>query len=70
MHRLRDSCAVLISQDSFYRPLTDAERKDVTGFNFDHPDAFDSAALMDCVYALKVRVCYRGWAGLVWLGAV
>jgi len=53
MHRLHDSCAVIIHQDSFYRPLSDEERKDVANYNFDSPDAFDSQALMDCVMKLK-----------------
>jgi uridine kinase len=54
MHRLHDSCAVIIHQDSFYRCLSEAERRDVGNYNFDSPDAFDNAVLMECISQLKV----------------
>ncbi|KAI8466809.1 MAG: putative uracil phosphoribosyl transferase [Monoraphidium minutum] len=53
MHRLHDRCAVIIHQDSFYRGLTAAERADVANYNFDSPDAFDNAVLMECIRQLK-----------------
>ena len=59
MHRLHDSCAVIVHQDSFYRALTPEERADVANYNFDAPGAFDSGALLDCILKLKVCVCRR-----------
>ncbi|GBF94831.1 uridine kinase chloroplastic [Raphidocelis subcapitata] len=53
MHRLHDSCAVIVHQDSFYRPLTPQERADVSNYNFDHPDAFDRDALLRCILDLR-----------------
>ncbi|KAK9826746.1 hypothetical protein WJX81_004221 [Elliptochloris bilobata] len=53
MQRLHDQCVVMLSQDSFYRGLTDAEIENVTSYNFDHPDAFDTAAMLDCLNNLK-----------------
>ncbi|KAF8062067.1 UKL1 [Scenedesmus sp. PABB004] len=38
---------------SFYRPLTDEERRDVSSYNFDHPDAFDHDSLMRCLADLQ-----------------
>lgn len=39
---------VTISQDSFYRELTAAEREKAARglFNFDHPDAFDDQLIL------------------------
>jgi len=31
----------IIAMDSFYKPLTKQQRKNVADYNFDHPDAFD-----------------------------
>lgn len=56
MHRLHDSCAVIVHQDSFYRCLTEEERRNVSDYNFDSPDAFDREVMMQCILALKVRV--------------
>ncbi len=55
MQRLNDQCVVMLSQDSFYRGLTDEEKTNVQDYNFDHPDAFDTELLMDCVTRLKER---------------
>jgi uridine kinase len=54
MQRLNDKSVVLISQDAFYRPLTEPEREAAKGnsYNFDHPDAFDNALLLECLRAL------------------
>lgn len=55
MQRLRDNCVVMINQDSFYRDLTPDEKRqaDAGAYNFDHPDAFDRPALMDCIMKLR-----------------
>ncbi|EFJ49721.1 hypothetical protein VOLCADRAFT_104172 [Volvox carteri f. nagariensis] len=53
MQRLHDSCVVMLSQDSFYRCLTEAERENVTSFNFDHPDAFDKPLLLETLQKLR-----------------
>ncbi|CAI7934253.1 unnamed protein product, partial [Closterium sp. NIES-54] len=39
--------------DSFYRGLTEEELKHASDFNFDHPDAFDTDALLSTIVALK-----------------
>ena len=56
MQRLHDQCVVMLSQDSFYRGLTEEEKANVKDYNFDHPDAFDTEALMDCITKLKNRL--------------
>eukprot|EP00198_Chlamydomonas_reinhardtii_P004167 XP_001693503.1 predicted protein [Chlamydomonas reinhardtii] len=53
MQRLHDSCVVMLSQDSFYRCLTDEERQNVGAFNFDHPSAFDVPLLMKTLQDLR-----------------
>lgn len=53
VQRLHDQCVVMLNQDSFYRTLTEAELADVKNFNFDHPDAFDTPALLECLNGLK-----------------
>mmetsp|Transcript_2011 Transcript_2011/g.4145 ORF Transcript_2011/g.4145 Transcript_2011/m.4145 type:complete len:473 (+) Transcript_2011:79-1497(+) len=55
MQRLHDQCVVMLSQDSFYRGLTQEEKDNVSDYNFDHPDAFDHKALMACIQTLKAR---------------
>lgn len=55
MQRLHDQCVVMLSQDSFYRGLTPEEKANVKDYNFDHPDAFDTEALMECITKLKAR---------------
>ncbi|GAB4817832.1 hypothetical protein N2152v2_004878 [Parachlorella kessleri] len=48
-----DQCVVMLSQDSFYRGLRDEEKDNLKDYNFDHPDAFDSEALVQCMDELK-----------------
>ena len=48
----------LISQDSFYRGLTPEEEADVKNYNFDHPDAFDVPAIVECISNLKRGLPY------------
>lgn len=55
IQRLSNQRVVLIAQDSFYRGLTKEEEARVSEYNFDHPNAFDKAALLDCIKALKRR---------------
>lgn len=43
-----------LSQDSFYRGLTPAEMADVKNYNFDHPDALDRVALVECLKSLML----------------
>jgi len=50
---LKDQRVAIISQDSFYRPLSAAEREDVSEFNFDHPSAIDWALLVQTLNCLK-----------------
>lgn len=47
--RLHDSCVVALSQDSFYRGLTPEELANVSEYNFDAPDAFDTDAMVACM---------------------
>jgi hypothetical protein len=110
MRRLHDQGVSLIHQDSFYRPLTPEQIRDVkgarrnaaawrvpahprlrspctwhvlqwlgahcsvlrvllphAGYNFDHPDAFDHDALLQCLHDLKVCVCVCVCVLGVWL---
>ncbi|XP_017973284.1 PREDICTED: uridine kinase-like protein 1, chloroplastic isoform X1 [Theobroma cacao] len=53
IHQLHDHRVVLVNQDSFYRGLTDEEVKLVHEFNFDHPDAFDTEQMLECICKLK-----------------
>jgi len=50
---LKDHRVAMISQDSFYRPLTSTEKDNVTDYNFDHPDAFDWSLLTSTITNLK-----------------
>ncbi|KAL8540294.1 hypothetical protein ACS0TY_001769 [Phlomoides rotata] len=43
----------LYLEDSFYCGLTPEESKLVHEYNFDHPDAFDTEQLLECVEILK-----------------
>lgn len=54
MQRLHDQCVVMLSQDSFYLPLTPAQLEDVHSVNFDHPDAFDEEAMLHCIEQIKM----------------
>lgn len=53
IQQLHDHRVVLVNQDSFYRGLTEEESKHVHEYNFDHPDAFDTEQLLECVGKLK-----------------
>lgn len=44
---------VNISQDSFYRDLTEQEHANIAEFNFDHPDAFSFDEVIKTIKALK-----------------
>jgi len=50
---LKDRRVALVSQDSFYRPLTEEEKATVSEFNFDHPDAFDWALMNQSLSELR-----------------
>jgi len=43
----------ILSMDCFYRGLTDEERSDTKGYNFDHPNAFDWELLLNVLKELK-----------------
>ena len=43
----------LVAQDNYYRSAEYVTNLTITGFNFDHPDAFDSDLLVDQLAALK-----------------
>lgn len=53
IQRLHDQCVVMLNQDSFYRSLGPDELADIENYNFDHPDAFDTPVLLDCLEGLK-----------------
>ncbi|KAL3153901.1 hypothetical protein ABBQ32_013466 [Trebouxia sp. C0010 RCD-2024] len=42
-----------LSQDSFYRNLTQQETTDIANFNFDHPNAFAFDEIIHCLSELK-----------------
>lgn len=53
IERLQLPRVVVISTDSFYKPLTKDQRSNVNSYNFDHPDAFDWNLLRDTIAQLK-----------------
>ncbi|XP_077212244.1 uridine/cytidine kinase UKL1, chloroplastic-like isoform X2 [Tasmannia lanceolata] len=53
IQQLHDHRVVLVNQDSFYRGLTADESERVHEYNFDHPDAFDTEQLLECIEKLK-----------------
>ncbi|KAG0496725.1 hypothetical protein HPP92_001416 [Vanilla planifolia] len=53
IQQLHDHRVVLVYQDSFYRGLTAEEADRVNDYNFDHPDAFDTEQLLECMDKLK-----------------
>ncbi|CAD6218624.1 unnamed protein product [Miscanthus lutarioriparius] len=53
IQQLHDHRVVLVSQDSFYRGLTAEESAHAQDYNFDHPDAFDTEQLLECMGQLK-----------------
>lgn len=44
---------VFIPQDNYYKSAEYMSNKNITAFNFDHPDAFDTGLLIDHLTALK-----------------
>ncbi|KAJ6949292.1 uridine kinase-like protein 1 [Populus alba x Populus x berolinensis] len=59
IQQLHDHRVVLVNQDSFYRGLTPEESKRVHEYNFDHPDAFDTEQLLDCIQKLRGGQSYH-----------
>ncbi|GLT61683.1 hypothetical protein SLA2020_343720 [Shorea laevis] len=59
IQQLHDHRVVLVNQDSFYHGLTPEESKRVHEYNFDHPDAFDTEQLLDCIQKLKGGQSYQ-----------
>jgi uridine kinase len=53
IQQLHDHRVVLVNQDSFYRGLTEEQSEHVQDYNFDHPDAFDTDQLLECMGKLK-----------------
>ncbi|KAF9604246.1 hypothetical protein IFM89_004952 [Coptis chinensis] len=53
IQQLHDHRVVLVNQESFYRGLTAEEAEHVHDYNFDHPDAFDTEQLLECVLKFK-----------------
>ncbi|XP_020589498.1 uridine kinase-like protein 1, chloroplastic isoform X1 [Phalaenopsis equestris] len=53
IQQLHDQRVVLVYQDSFYRGLTAEDAERANDYNFDHPDAFDTDQLIDCMTKLK-----------------
>jgi uridine kinase len=49
----------LVPQDNYYRSAEYITNKSITGFNFDHPDAFDSDLLVEQLEALKAGTPIR-----------
>ncbi|KAJ0732086.1 putative transferase [Helianthus annuus] len=53
IQQLHDHRVVLVNQDSFYRGLTAEESARAHEYNFDHPDAFDTEQMLECIETLK-----------------
>ena len=53
VEQLGHNSVALISQDCYYRPLSDLERRDAANFNFDHPTAFDFDKIKATLSALR-----------------
>ena len=49
----------LVPQDNYYRSAEHVTNEFITGFNFDHPDAFDSDLLWEHLQALKAATPIR-----------
>jgi uridine kinase len=49
----------LVPQDNYYRSAEHVTNQSITGFNFDHPDAFDSDLLCEQLGALKAGTAIR-----------
>ena len=48
----------MLCQDSFYRNLSTEELEDVQNYNFDHPQAFDTAEILTCLKTLRRNHSY------------
>nr|PNR30795.1 hypothetical protein PHYPA_027111 [Physcomitrium patens] len=55
IQQLHDHRVVLINESSFYRGLTPEEKANVGEYNFDHPDAFITEQLLECLSHLKAN---------------
>jgi len=55
VRKIGDVCTdfVFIPQDNYYRSASYFNNDNITAFNFDHPDAFDTALLHEHLSALK-----------------
>ncbi len=49
----------LVPQDNYYRSAEHVTNQFITGFNFDHPDAFDNDLLWEHLQALKAATPIR-----------
>jgi uridine kinase len=49
----------LVPQDNYYRSAEHVNNQNITGFNFDHPDAFDSDLLFEQLLGLKAGTPVR-----------
>jgi uridine kinase len=49
----------LVPQDNYYKSAEYVTNQSITGFNFDHPDAFDSDLLVEQLQALKAGASIR-----------
>lgn len=49
----------LVPQDNYYRSVEHVTNQFITGFNFDHPDAFDNDLLWEHLQALKAATPIR-----------
>ena len=49
----RVSDFVFIPQDNYYKSAENISNRNITDFNFDHPDAFDTALLLKHLKMLK-----------------
>ncbi len=49
----------LVPQDNYYKSAEYVNNQFITGFNFDHPDAFDSDLLLEQLQQLKVGMPIR-----------
>lgn len=55
VRKISEVCSnfVVISQDSYYRSASFVNNSNITAFNFDHPEAFDTDLLYERLLALK-----------------
>ena len=53
MERLAGHPTALLDQDAYYRDLSDMPLEERRGFNFDHPDAFDTELLVSHLHELQ-----------------